>query len=447
MGIVNATINIVYCSKLLYGIYIIQTKKRGVSNRMHFEVISKQIKLKINKLVMNVLIFNLLYLLAVLAKSILNLLNFNKYNSKFVGFASSRLNGDLKCIYDTLTEYGDIKIFFVTELEEEIKRLERESIKAYHCRDIRKIPLFIKTKVWVTSHGPYYIPDYYICRIFKKHTGKWVDTWHGIGVEHGSGIGRAKMLNVYDIAFVSSEFYRDYYIKINSNLKEKLKITGLPRTDILFNCSISKENAIKSLELPQKGINILYAPSWGNPAVGEKKDKSLFPHGVDDHVITILSEFCNKNKCNFIIRPHPDWENHNKSYAENIIKKIQNLPGLFYYPVKKYPITEILLCAIDVLITDYSSIANDFIILNRPIIYWDKGLPEDKFIFKLEERGGFVVKTFDEMMEKLQIIVEDPIKSMREIKDNREKYVGIIYKYMDGNASDRCAKEIVRLLQ
>lgn len=414
---------------------------------MRFEIIPKSTKLKPNKLVMDIIFFNLLYILAVFAKSILNLTNLNKNNYKFVGFASSRLNGDLKCIYDKLKEYGDIKIFFVTELDEEIKRLERESVTTYYCRDIRKIPIFIRTQVWVTSHGPYYIPDYYIYKIFKKHTGKWIDTWHGVGVEHGSGIGRAKMLNAYDVAFISSEFYRDYYIKINSNLKEKLKITGLPRTDILFNCSISKENAIKSLGLPQKGINILYAPSWGNPAVGEKKDKSLFPYGGDDRIITTLSEFCNKNKCNFIIRPHPDWENHNESNTEKIIQKIQSSTGIVYCPVKKYPVTEILLCATDVLVTDYSSIANDFIILNRPIVYLDKGLSEDKFIFKLEERGGFVVNTFDEMMEKLQIIVEDPIKSMEEIKDKRERYMGIIYKYMDGNASDRCAEEIVRLLQ
>ena len=408
---------------------------------MNAKSILKVIKIKIKKIVLDMALFNLIYVLCAIISKL------SKNDENIVGFSGSHFNGELKYIFEKLEDYGDVKLFFVTELHEELERQEKDSVDAYYCRDICKIPLFVKTKVWVTSHGPYYIPDYYISMLLKKHGGKWVDTWHGVGVEEGSGEGRAKMLSTYDMAFVPSEFYRDYYNSKRDGLAEKLKVTGSPRTDTLINGDLTRQEAIKRLELPQKKVNILYAPSWGNPAVGEKKEKCLFPYGRDDEMICGLNEFCLKNECNIIIRPHPDWEDDNCEYAKKIVKKIRSTERLFYRSLKKYPLTEPVLCATDVLITDYSSIANDFIVLDRPIVYLDKGLPENRFIFKLSERGGFVVKSDEEMMNRLQRILNDPIESMKDIRNDREKYARTIYKYVDGKASDRCAEEIMRLMQ
>ncbi|MDQ1261108.1 MAG: CDP-ribitol ribitolphosphotransferase / teichoic acid ribitol-phosphate polymerase [Euryarchaeota archaeon] len=408
---------------------------------MNSKLILKDIKPKVKWVIRDIALFNLIYILYYIKYKLF------KNNEKIVGFSSSHFNGELKYIFDKLENCGGVRLFFVSELHEELERLEKDSVDAYYCRDIRKIPLFVKTKVWVTSHGPYCIPDYYINMLLKRHNGKWVDTWHGVGVEEGSGEGRARMLSSYDMAFVPSEFYRDYYISKQDGLAEKLKVTGSPRTDTLINLDLSRQDAIKRLGLPQDKVNILYAPSWGNPAVGEKKEKCLFPYGQDDEMIERLNAFCLNNQCNFIIRPHPDWEDDNSLYARKIIKKIDKIERLFYCSLKSYPLTEPVLFATDVLITDYSSIANDFIVLNRPIIYLDKALPEDRFIFNLNERGGFVVKSDDEMMNKLQKILDDPIQSMKEISKNRERYARTIYKYVDGKASERCADEIMRLLQ
>lgn len=418
------------------------------SNKVHmakrtftnFKSIFRSTILKARKLIYEVVLFNIIYILY--AKISMP----SKNEEKIIGFASHHLNGELKYIFDKLEERKDITLFFATELQEEQKRLEDNFVAVYYCRDIHKIPLFVRTNVWVTSHGSYCIPDYYLNKLLKRHRGKWVDTWHGVGVEQGSGYGRASMLSSYDMAFVPSEFYVNYYNSKQDGLAKKLKITGSPRTDILVNGSLTRQDILEGLDLPQKNINVLYAPSWGNPAVGEKKDKFLFPYNKDEEIIDRLSDFCQHNGCNFIIRSHPDWENENSLYAKRIVEKIERTKGLFYRSLKDYPITEPILYATDVLITDYSSIANDFIVLNRPIIYLDKGLPEDRFIFKLSERGGFVVKSDHEMMDRLKKVLSDPMKSMDEIKGEREKYIRTIYKYLDGKASERCANEIMRLL-
>lgn len=413
---------------------------------MPFESILESFKKKARKLLLDIMLFNLIYIFyAILFYTILS--RYSNNDENLVGFASNHLNGELKYIFDEMKKRENVKLFFVTDLLEEIERLKEYSVSAYYCRDIGKIPVFVRTKVWVTSHGPYYIPDYYLNKLFKRHIGKWVDTWHGVGVEHGSGDGRAKMLSYYDIAFVPSDFYRDYYISKQDQLAKKLKVTGSPRTDVLVSGRMSREYATKSLSVPQNRINILYAPSWGNPAVGETKIKCLFPFERDEEILDRLAEFCREKNCNFIIRPHPNWEDDNTTYLKKLLIKINESECLFYRSSKEYPLAEPVLCAIDVLITDYSSIANDFLVLNRHIIYLDKGLPEDKFIFKLSERGGFVVKDFDEMMNTLQRILDDPKKSLDEIRNKRDLYMRTIYKYTDGKASERCADEIMRLLR
>jgi hypothetical protein len=94
------------------------------------------------------------------------------------------------------------------------------------------------------------------------HKAKWVDTWHGVGVEHASGIGRAKMLKSYDIGFISSEFFMEYYESKQKGISDKLRITGYPRTDPLLNGSLNKKWILKSMDIPEGKQIILYAPSW-----------------------------------------------------------------------------------------------------------------------------------------------------------------------------------------
>jgi hypothetical protein len=387
-------------------------------------------------------LFNLLYLFCSLIFIVF------PNHETIIGFSANHFNGDPRYIYEKLKVKKTIRMYFVTELQEELNRLSKTSIEAYHCRNLTMIPLFVKTKVWITSHGPYFIPGYNLSSLFKRHHGKWVDTWHGVTTEKGSGIGRTKMLRQYDLGFVTSDFYMRYHISLEKSIADKLRITGSPRTDPLLDGSLDRSKILKNLGLPSNRINILYAPSHGNPWMGEKENtKRLFPFIGDEEFIREMAEFCSLKECNFIVRTHPDWENTNKDHAKALAGLIEESNNVFYIPLNKCPLTEPIIYITDILITDYSSIASDFTVLNRITIYLDYGLPEERFIFKLRERGGFVIRSNDDLIETLGAILESPQRCEETIKENRNRYARTIYEYMDGRASQRCADEILRFLE
>lgn len=81
---------------------------------------------------------------------------------------------------------------------------------------------------------------------------------------------------------------------------------------------------------------------------------------------------------------------------------------IFQLPLNNFPETERILFVSDVLVTDWSSTPNDFIPLHRPIIFLDVKLPVKGFVFKPEERAGYVVRNRKEFFQKLQEALVHP---------------------------------------
>jgi CDP-glycerol glycerophosphotransferase (TagB/SpsB family) len=337
----------------------------------------------------------------------------------------------------------NVFVYFVTDQDVEIKR--HPTIDAFNCRDISKVRLFVNTKIFISSHGPYCIPCYYLWKFFGIKHGRWVDTWHGISFEYGSGRGRAKMLESYDLGLVSSDFFRDHYASFALRIRDRLKVTGFPRTDPLMNGSFDRVKIEKEMQIQGGRKNILYAPSWSNPAVEGMIAKNLYPFGDDLEFVKKASAFCRKNNCNFLIRTHINWEYGNPSYAASLKSEIERTSDLYYVSLREYPLTESILFITDMLITDYSSIASDFLLLNRPVVYTDLNVPAEKFVFTLEERGGHVVHSDEQFFAALQGFVDDPDGYDARYRSGREEYLSKIYKYIDDKATSRSVEEIMRL--
>ncbi len=378
-----------------------------------------------------------------------------KRNRKIIACAPTYLNGNVKAIYDFIIKdqrFNDCDIYWIAHNADELKDLKTRGIKAFLDRDILRIPRFFKTGVWITDHGAannplHWLYAWKIMSIKKiKGNSAWIDTWHGMATLEEAVEGRAKMLKYYDIGFVSSEFLRHYYSSKEDGILDKLKVTGFPRTDPLLEDSFNKQEIIKELDVPQNKRNILYAPSWGNPAAGEDKEKKIFPFESNTKILDDIDKFCIKNNCNFIIRMHPMWENEENEYAEKIIEVVKKTQNVFYLPFKKYPVTEPILYISDILVTDYSSIADDFILLDRPIIYLDVSIPEEKLVFNLSDRVGYIVKSKNDFFGVLQKSFDSPEQFREEFKESRQKLIKKMYKYVDGKASQRCADEIIKLI-
>ncbi len=99
----------------------------------------------------------------------------------------------------------------------------------------------------------------------------------------------------------------------------------------------------------------------------------------------------------------------------------------------------------DFLITDYSSIGNDYLLLNRPIIY-----TMDDYDEYAQARGflipnvkdyliGHQVKTVDELKEAIEVIV---VEDKDEYREQRNSTISMMHEHIDGNASKRILKHL-----
>lgn len=218
----------------------------------------------------------------------------------------------------------------------------------------------------------------------------------------------------------------------NAFISKEYKITGYPRNDILKR-EISKVDLLNvdaellsQISLMNDKRIFLYAPTWrdGN-LLWLKKEK-----------ITELAEIIKGLNGVLILNPHP--------FERNLVESnFQNLPGLLInngydiYPIMKF---------VDVLITDYSSILFDFMLLNRPIILYR---PDHKSYIKesrdlIDEQENniklFKVESFDD----LEILLR---KFTYKITYEQKKLKSFHNKYNDKNASKRVVVLILKKLK
>lgn len=175
----------------------------------------------------------------------------------------------------------------------------------------------------------------------------------------------------YDVYLVTGEINKmkiEAIIK-NYGLENKIKIlnTGYPKFDKLFSHELpTQQELLKELGLDENKKTIIYAPSW---------EEGLSMRGFSEELIeTIVSE----NKYNLIIKPHPtnlvDKKDENFDfYTGGILwreklEKFNKEPDCIF--INKYN-NDNLLIAADIMITDLSSIALEFLALDKPIIYLD----------------------------------------------------------------------------
>jgi len=379
-----------------------------------------------------------------------------KRNRKIIACAPSFLNGNVRAIYDYMIKdqrFNDCEIYWIAHNKYELKKLEKNGINVFLDRDILRIPRFFKTGVWITDHGAADNPLYwlYVWKIssIKKVKGDsvWIDTWHGIPFK---GFGRKygdSFVN-HDVLTVSSEYFKEIYMNKYGCKEEQLLITGYPRNDILLNASYKEKSHIKSIfELDNYSKVITYAPTW-EQNYDQNVLKPLFPWEGDETTLNEFERIGKESNTCFIIRTHPNWESkRNLSGEEKIEKMFEEYNYVKYVSSYLMPDTQSLLLVTDVLITDWSSIANDFILTGMPMIFLDIPSPfEEGYTLGPEDRVGYIVKSQKEFFGALEECVNDPARYDERFNLIRETVLEKMYDSIDGNASERCAEEILNLI-
>lgn len=311
--------------------------------------------------------------------------------------------------------------------------------ECYYRFDVRRIPLFLRTDAWILTHSWGLLPLGQIkMRLGLKIGGYWIDFWHGLGGDNIVGCkSRERYLETCDLACVTSEHYQTDYAKAVTD-KSKVIITGYARTDSLVSGSYDLSEISKAAKIPVNRKNILYAPTWGYEELLFTNDKT------PEDAFRTIDILCKEQNCNFIIRPHIDCLSVILQRLEKIANSHENI---YYRPMKIYPDGNDLLHLTDVLITDWSSINFDFLLLNKPIVYLDISPPtHGSWQLEEERAGGYHCSTTKKLISVLAESLKQPNLFQTERDALIEKLYGNNAKYADGNATERCVRQILKLI-
>lgn len=265
----------------------------------------------------------------------------------------------------------------------------------------------------------------------------------------------------YDVHFLTSPLHREQTentIKKYNLEKKNIRLydTGYPKSDDLLNGKYNRDDVLEELGLNKYLKTILYAPSW---------DEGLSLRAFGEEVVSKLLEIKN---INLIVKLHPisycpeDGPNY-EFYTGGInwierFKKFEthkNFRHISSGSIDPY------LSASDVMVTDLSSVALEFIMLDKPVIYID--CPEffDKTLKKTYSNFGnttaeyvrndpkanagrhvgLVINHLSELPES----VERSLKSPDEFSSKRKKLAGQLI-YNPGKGAEMAADTIIKIL-
>lgn len=256
---------------------------------------------------------------------------------------------------------------------------------------------------------------------------------------------------MYDYRICISDFAKDVYMRLYDHRpkvhlpRERYKVTGLPRNDSLLNPP--KENKKNWLEYFNGTVPetvILYAPTHRYSDENKYLDfeKLFFVNGSVEKIDSYLEN----RELTLLIRLHPtDYRLVFEEYIDrakatrNQIDKLKGSDRIRLVNKNQEYIRDAneLLPFVDILITDFSSIFHDFLLLNKPILF----APYDYHKFRTEgftydykeKLPGPEVHSINELMDSLDELLsgEDRYEKRRQQLKNK------LHKYDDANSCER----------
>ncbi len=314
-------------------------------------------------------------------------------------------------------------------------------IKQYKRRSLKSIWKILRASTIISNHR--YLME---LRIPRQN---YVDLWHGMPLK---AVGYTKSTpymisprpndnNYYLIA--TSITMRNALAACFWQDPRRIFITGQPRNDKLFRKPMDLSE-ILGVDIKSYSKVVLFAPTFRKTAHFIGPDGNLDVNGemisyrlnLPDFQKDEFSDFIEKNNILFLVKFHPTEE----IFAREFFSEMDNVLLITNEMLQKHMIDIYdILGAVDVLVTDYSSIYFDFLLLDRPIIFVVPDLEEYRrfrgFVLEPFEfwTPGPKVKTFREFLDELEKSLNDPEYYASERKTINE----LVNHYKDDKSSER----------
>jgi CDP-ribitol ribitolphosphotransferase len=343
-----------------------------------------------------------------------------------------KLNSNLKAVYDFSRISGESgpDLCFLTidpACSRELKTAGERVLLATNPMNIIKIA---GCDVIVSDHGLHAL------KILLRFSNiRFVDVWHGIPFK-GFDADDFRTQHDYSEVWLTSALLKEMYATKFGFDRAILHVTGYARTDVLVNKSADCGAVRERLGIAESRDKvILFAPTWQQ----DEHNRNLFPFDTSAEVFFgALEQLCERLSVACVFRTHLNTQTGDNGRYNNI----------FYAPHAAFPDTEEILLACDVLVCDWSSIAFDYLLLDRPTVFLDVKAPFKKG-FSLDEsyRFGEVVEDLGGLIAALEAYINQPETYWSTHGEQCEATKKALYdSNADGHAASRCYKRLERLL-
>ncbi|WP_311531244.1 CDP-glycerol glycerophosphotransferase family protein [uncultured Anaerococcus sp.] len=347
-----------------------------------------------------------------------------KSNKKIVFYSNLGFRDNSEALFDylILNNYQEsYEIIIASNDYKEIKKVD--NVKYVNC--VVGLYYFLTSKYFFYSFGKY--------PIMPSKSQVVVNLWHGMPLKKIGNMEKGKEKNKYDYFnyVLSTSSYFDEIMSKSFNCSlDRILHCGQPRTDIFFS-KITKKNKIF------KGYDqiLIWMPTFRNSDIIHESNSSN-----DDKILPLISSYGEMNFLNnilieynslLVIKLHPIQSKQGLSFG--------NLSNIVFIDEKFLKDNNTSLYSFlretDCLITDYSSVYFDYLLLQKPIIFTNNDIDDYK-----ENRGlnfnnledimpGACVKTFNDLINK----IKDNLRGNDYYSEKRRSVNYIVNEYSNIN--------------
>lgn len=377
--------------------YMKKKKKKSKSKKKKKKII-KSINTRIKKLIIVFLYYTLRF--------------FPKKKNLviFGGEAGRGFRGNPKYLFIEMCKQDNLVCIWISKNKKVVNYIRSLGYSSHYAKSVQGIWAQLRARLLIHSHS---IHEDFIRVLVGGAIS--INTWHGVGLKKVWGARKDSLtyrtLNSpmsfkkkLTMIFLNTTFAKENFVistsdRVSSYYPETFNVDndhiltlGQARNDIFF-METNEDNDVP--DWIKKNRVITYMPTHRRNG---KLDKPL--NKVLD--FKKLNEFCEKHDIYFLIKQH--------MYSKGKIPQRYNRIIDFS---KEILDPQMLLKYSDVLITDYSSCYTDFLLLNRPVIFYCYDLDfylskSNEMYFDYDEvTPGPKVKSFDDLLESLGQILEN----------------------------------------
>ena len=281
----------------------------------------------------------------------------------FGGFGGRLYADNSKALFSWMLENSceHKRVYWITKRRDILRKLREENKPCAHAYSIKGLFISLRASVFIYTHTSSDI-NFWVSGGTRK-----INLWHGSALKKVlkdvdssasvdrqiySATGLEKLryrllkpgyFESPDLIFAAADCVAKNLITSHGVSENQISITGYPRTDVLFN----PNDALKAMYVKEGCNTVLYLPTFREH---DESDKSLYE---------LINSFSSRSEYLLLIKLHPaTFLGGTLDLPSNVVLLDQSVD------------TYEMMALSDVLITDYSSVALDYLLLDRPIMYF-----------------------------------------------------------------------------